>query len=140
MNAGNKKIHLKSTENEIVETTMKCALMSNTIKDMLEAIGDDSDEKCLEVPIDTVSTATLKKCVEWMTKWQDQPQPTSEEIKDKLAERIDLWDEDFLKMDLIDLYNLVSDHKFENMKQKLRQKSFSRSQLRTFSTFPACFG
>lgn len=107
--AENTKVLLKSMENDIVETTMKCALLSYTIKDMLEAIGSDADaEKCLEVPVDTVSTKTLQQIVKWIDKWQDEPQPSCEEIKDKLADKIDPWDEDFLQMDLIDLYNLVS--------------------------------
>lgn len=57
--AENTKIHLKSTENDVIETTLKCALMSHTIKDMLDAIGGDS-EICLEVPVETVSTKILK--------------------------------------------------------------------------------
>lgn len=105
----NTKVHLLSMEQEIVETTMKCALMSCTIKAMVEAIGSDADvEKCLEVPVETVCRKTLQQIVKWMDKWWDEPQPSSEEIKEKVADKIDAWDEEFLKVDLIDLYNLVS--------------------------------
>lgn len=50
-----------------------------------------------------------------MTRWQDEPQPSSEEIKDKLADKIDAWDEDFLKMDLIDLYSLITASNYLNI-------------------------
>lgn len=127
-----KMIKLKSSDGEVIETQMACALMSHTgknfvvlcvvisvflillfclhlsiVKDMLDAIGQEFDEST-EVPIQNVSSQTLARVVQWMEHWKDEPQPSSKEIKDKLAENIDSWNEDFLKIELNELYDLVS--------------------------------
>lgn len=100
-----KIIKLKSSDGQIFEATLKSATMSHTIKDMLEACLDETTE----IPLPNVTSATLKRVVEWTEHWKDSPQPTCEEIKDKLAEKIDMWDENFLrKMELTELYDLVS--------------------------------
>lgn len=40
---------------------------------------------------------------------QDEPQPTLEEINNKTANSIDMWNQDFLnKLSLQELYDLVS--------------------------------
>lgn len=100
---------MRPADGEIIEVPLKSALLSGTIKDMLETIGHGVElDEGTEVPVQNVSAKTLKKIVEWANKWCDSPQPTSDEIKDKLADTIDSWDETFLKMDLKDLYDLVS--------------------------------
>jgi S-phase kinase-associated protein 1 len=69
---------------------------------------DSSFGEKTEVPMPNVSTNSLKKIIEYMEHYQDTPQPSAEEIKDKLAETISTWDEDFLRMPLQELYDLVS--------------------------------
>lgn len=64
-------------------------------------------EESIEVPVLNVSYETLKRVVAWMEKWKTESQPSPEEIKDKLADTIDAWDQDFLKMELTELYDLV---------------------------------
>lgn len=103
-----KLIKLQSSDGDVIAVPQKCAKMSHTIKDMLDTIAYSEFDQENEIPLPNVSTSSLKKIVEWMIQWQDQPQPSSEEIKDKLAETIDAWNEDFLKMDLNELYDLVS--------------------------------
>lgn len=101
-----KVIKLKSSEGDIIATTLPCALMAHTIKEMLENIGEDFDESA-EVPIANVDTKILRKVVDWMEHWAEKPQPNAEEIKDKLSDTIDAWDEEYLKIELQDLYDLV---------------------------------
>lgn len=125
-----KMIKLKSSDGEVIETQIACALMSQTgknfccslfisvflillfclllsiVKDMLDAIGQEFDDST-EVPIQNVSSQTLARVVQWMEHWKDEPQPTSKEIRDKLADKIDSWNEDFLKIELNELYDLV---------------------------------
>lgn len=74
----------------------------------MDSLGIDAcfDENT-EVPMTNVSTSSLKKVIEYMDHYQDIPQPSAEEIKDKLAETICTWDEEFLKMPLYELYDLV---------------------------------
>lgn len=74
---------------------------------MLENIGHDFDGANTEVPLDNVDTKTLRKVVQWMEHCKDEQQPTSEEIKEKLSETIPEWEEEYLQMELHDLYDLV---------------------------------
>lgn len=106
-------VNLISSENEAVQTSLKCATMSMTIKEMCNNLsgGGAGGDMISEIPVVTVTTKTLKKIVEWLEKWQDAAQPTLEEIKQKRDDTIDSWDEEYLKMDLQDLYALVSDTK-----------------------------
>ena len=105
----NKTIKLKSSEGVIVETSVKCAKMAMTIREMLENVGQEFDEST-EVPIENVDAKTLRKIVDWMEHWKDTPQPTSEDIKEKLVDSIDEWDEEYLKIELPELYELVSEN------------------------------
>lgn len=98
-------IKLVSNDGKSFEVSEKAALLSGTIKDMLEALG----EQCTEIPLETVKGTTLEKVVEWTMKWQNESQPTCDEIRNKQAETIDSWNEEFLgKIALPDLYDLVS--------------------------------
>lgn len=103
------KVKLVTMENESVETTLKCAKMSTLIQEMCDNLKCEGD--MLEIPVANVSTKTLKKIVEWMEKWQDTPQPSLEETKYKVEETIDPWNEEYLSIDLNDLYALVSQRK-----------------------------
>lgn len=102
-----KTIKMRPADGEIIEIPLDAAVMSHTIKDMLEHLGQDS-EIDTEIPVPNVTHKTLQRVAKWCEKWKNTPQPTSDEIKDKLADKIDTWDEDYLKMDLQDLYDLVS--------------------------------
>lgn len=107
-------VKLISMEDQPVETTIKCAKMCRTINEMMETLGEDhNDDKPLEVPVKSVPLKTLKKIVEWITHWQDAAQPDPEEIKNMPGESINLWDQQFLKMDVADLYDLVSNSNFK---------------------------
>lgn len=123
-------LKLRSSNGDVMETSVKCARMSHTvsnqkrgkkitnhhdwvfefhqIKDLIESLGLDTSANQEVVPLPNVSTNSLKKVIEYIEHYQDTPQPSSEEIKDKLAETICSWDEDFLRMPLEELYDLVS--------------------------------
>lgn len=78
--------------------------MCGTLKEMLITL-DSSDID--EIPLQNVDGVTLEKVVTWLEKHKDEPQPTSDEIKDKTADTIDEWDESFLEVELQQLYDLV---------------------------------
>jgi hypothetical protein len=61
-----------------------------------------------EISLLEVAAVPLKKVVEYMEHYKDTPQPTSEEIKEKRAEIIPVWDKKFLAMPIGELYDLVS--------------------------------
>lgn len=102
----NTKVILKSVEGERVETTVESVKLSLTVKAMLESLVPDS--KDIEIPFDQIKHQTLKKVVEWLDFNADIPQPSVEEVKEKLADSISQWDQEYLEMELMELYDLVS--------------------------------
>lgn len=72
---------------------------------MIEALGECDT---LEIPVLNLSEPTIRRVVEWINHSKDDPQPTTEEIRDKTADTIDPWSEEFLsKIDVLSLYELV---------------------------------
>lgn len=111
------KVILKSLEGERVETTRKSVNLSLAIREMLENLLPDS--KDIEIPFDKIKHQTLKKVVEWLDYNADIAQPSVEEVKEKLAESISQWDQDFLEMSLPELYDLVSHNQEDRDNEKL---------------------
>lgn len=71
---------------------------------MLNTIdGSDVDE----IPLQNIDSITLDKVVKWLEHHKHEDQPSSEQIKDKTADTIDAWDEEFLDMELNQLYDMV---------------------------------
>jgi S-phase kinase-associated protein 1 len=100
-------VHLKSSDGTLFQTTLKSIKMSGTIKDMLDHI-DDGIENIGVIPLQNVDSTTLVQVIKWIEHHKNTPQPTSEEIKDKTADTIDEWDENYLQeLDLDNLYDLV---------------------------------
>lgn len=73
---------------------------------MLETLGDQ--DHIDEIPLLQIDSFTLEKVLTYTEQYQDQPQPTLEEIKNKTADSICEWDEEYLKMPLTSLYDLIS--------------------------------
>lgn len=99
-------IVLRSSDAVEFKTTIKAVCLSLTLKDMIEAL--DLANEVPEIPLERVSSNTLKKIVEWLEHNQDLKQPAYEEIPNKVNESIDKWDENFLAMEILQLYDLVS--------------------------------
>lgn len=105
----NSFINLKSAEGISIEVPLESALMSLTIKEMFDTLGVGLEDNVItEVPLPNITTSTLNKIMEWCIKWKNTPQPTSEEIKSKIEATISPWDENYVKMELTDLYQIVS--------------------------------
>lgn len=73
---------------------------------MIENLGEN-DLQQQAIPLLQIDSLALEKILEWTDKWKNTPQPTAEEIKNKTKDSIDPWDEEFLKMPLRELYELV---------------------------------
>lgn len=71
---------------------------------MIESLGDGD---ITEIPLTQIDSMSLEKVLKWTHKNKGTEQPTSESIKNKTSETIDQWDEEFLKMPLKELYDLV---------------------------------
>ena len=74
---------------------------------MIESLGDGD---ITEIPLIQIDSNSLEKVLKWTHKYKGTEQPTSESIKNKTSETIDQWDEEFLKMPLKELYDLVMKH------------------------------
>lgn len=72
---------------------------------MMDTLGECD---ITEIPLIQVDSIALERILRWTDHWKNTPQPTLDDIKNKLAETIDPWDEEFLNMPLSELYELVS--------------------------------
>lgn len=72
---------------------------------MIESLGESDIS---EIPLTEIDALSLEKILRWTNKYKNTEQPSLEDIKNKTAESIDQWDEDFLKMPLRELYDLVN--------------------------------
>lgn len=112
-----KLVEITSESGETIQTTLKAASLSVFIKGMIENTGQDVESsEPIQIPIVTISSAVLKKIVEWMNQWQDTEQPTKEVLTartEKYDEEIDAWNESFLRpMTLLELCHLVNGANF----------------------------
>lgn len=107
-----------------------------TISEMIESLGDGD---LTEIPLLQIDAISLEKILRWTHKHKGTEQPTSEEIKNKVTESIDQWDEDFLKMPLRELYDLVANYLLNMTFFNLYVLLF-RSPLAIISVFRDCYG
>ncbi|XP_070492837.1 S-phase kinase-associated protein 1-like [Chironomus tepperi] len=98
-------IKLRSSDGNSFTTSLKCVKMCGTLKEMLLTLDSvDIDE----IPLHNVDSITLEKVIRWLEHHKNEPQPSSEDIKDKTAETIDDWDESFLDVELNQLYEMIT--------------------------------
>jgi hypothetical protein len=113
---------MKSRWNPQIQTMMSLGVVDNT-----------------EIPLLNVAAVTLKKVIKYMEHYKDTPQPTSEEIKEKRADTIPMWDEEFLVMPIGELYDLVS-WRMQQIDDDFLTLFHIRSVHQTISIFPAFSG
>ena len=101
------QIKLRSSDSEIFEVDVEIAKMSETIKTLLEdSCLDDDDEE--PIPLPDVNAAILRKVIEWSIHHKDDPPPPAdEENREKRTEDIELYDQEFLKVDQGTLFELI---------------------------------
>ncbi|XP_037686563.1 S-phase kinase-associated protein 1-like [Choloepus didactylus] len=98
---------LQSSNGERFEVDVEIAKQSVTITTMLEDLGMD-DEGDDPVPPPNVNAAILKKVIQWYTHHKDDPPPPEDdENKEKRADDIPVWDQEFLKVDQETLFELI---------------------------------
>uniref|UniRef100_A0A803LSS5 SKP1-like protein n=1 Tax=Chenopodium quinoa TaxID=63459 RepID=A0A803LSS5_CHEQI len=99
--AFSRKIILKSADNEHFEVDEKAAMLSQTIKNLIEDIGESNDP----IPLPNVSSAILSKIIEYCNKHVEEENKAESENDD-----LKQWDADFLKaanyMDIKSLLDL----------------------------------
>ncbi|XP_051167915.1 S-phase kinase-associated protein 1-like isoform X2 [Leptopilina boulardi] len=113
-------IILQSTEGETFEVDVEVVKCSITIKNMLENLGEDDDEKEI-VPLINVNSAILKKIIQWATYHKENPIPLvdDDENTEKGSDNISSWDAEFLKIDHGTLFELILAANFLDIKELL---------------------
>jgi S-phase kinase-associated protein 1 len=107
-----KKIILKSSDNEIFEVQQSIALESQTIKLMIE-------DNCVDnagIPIPNVTSTILAKIIEYCKKHAE-----AGNSKGKRSNNVELnkWDADFVKVDETTLADLISAAHYLNIESLL---------------------
>lgn len=84
-------IKLKSSDGEIIEADIRIVKYCGTIEAMLQCLGnDDYEEEETAVPLPNVSSAILRKVLEWTEYHMDD--------KNREAEDISTWNANFLQV------------------------------------------
>ncbi|CAF1170533.1 unnamed protein product [Rotaria sp. Silwood1] len=100
------KIKLQSNDGDIFDVELEIANQAITIKTMLEDLGMGEEGEV--IPLPNVSSAILKKVIQWATHHKgDPPLPEDDENGEKNTNDISLWDQEFLKVDQGTLFELI---------------------------------
>ena len=104
----NPTIKLKSNDDVVYDVDVRVAERSQTIKTMLEDLGMDDCED--PVPLPNVSSAILKKVIEWATHHKDDPPSIDDDHStEKRTDDISEWDTEFLKVQSFSfLFNILT--------------------------------
>lgn len=101
-------INFKSSDGEIFPVEVECAKQSVIFRSMLEDIPRKEDDDA--IPLPNLTSAVLKKVIEWVTYHKDDP-PQAEAEGDKEEEmrtdNISAWDREFLKVDHEELFEII---------------------------------
>ncbi|KAF3433997.1 hypothetical protein FNV43_RR25100 [Rhamnella rubrinervis] len=108
--SSSKVVKIRSSDNENFEVEEAAAARSETIKKLLEDVGDDADV----IPLPNVDAKTLVKVMEWCKKHMD-------DVDELNKEEMKTWDAEFVDMDQSCLYNVLLAANFLNIKELLDQ-------------------
>ncbi|KAB2632989.1 SKP1-like protein 1A [Pyrus ussuriensis x Pyrus communis] len=106
-----RKITLKSSDGETFEVDEAVALMSQTIKHMVE---DDCADN--GIPLPNVTSKILAKVIEYCRKHVEAAKP---EERASVDEDLKAWDAEFVKVDQATLFDLILAANYLNIKSLL---------------------
>ncbi|GMH43073.1 hypothetical protein BSKO_10995 [Bryopsis sp. KO-2023] len=114
--AESRNIKLKSSDNECFEVPEAVAIKSETIKNMIEDIQEVENHP---VPLPNVKSPILSKVIEYC-KYHVEAQEKDENDKPKKGEEeVKGWDQEYMKVDLNTLYELILAANYLNIKDLL---------------------
>ncbi|XP_034474564.1 S-phase kinase-associated protein 1-like [Drosophila innubila] len=100
-------IKLQSSDDEIFDVDVQVAKCSVTIRNMLDDCESEEDDNAI-VPLTKVNAKILGKVLEWAKYHKDDPQPTKDdESNKKSTAEMKSWDDEFLKVDQDQLFELI---------------------------------
>jgi len=99
-------IKLLSSDNVELEVEQEVAERSILIKNMLEDVGEISDQA---IPIPNVNEAVLRKVIDWCIHHKGDPTPVADDDNDsrKKSTDIDEWDQKFMQVDQEMLFEII---------------------------------
>mmetsp|Transcript_15297 Transcript_15297/g.27728 ORF Transcript_15297/g.27728 Transcript_15297/m.27728 type:complete len:166 (-) Transcript_15297:341-838(-) len=118
-------VNLVSKEGDTYEVPMAAAQMSKLVE---TSIDEDADEdEVQEIPLPNVRSAVLTKVIEYCTHYQTDPMtPITTPLKSsKVEEVVQQWYADFVKVEQVLLFELVTAANFMDIKPLLDLACFA---------------
>lgn len=105
------KVQLMSSDNQVFEVAQEAALMSGTVKNMIEEVGSDD-----QIPLPNVSGIILAKVIEYINYHVEADKKDEEDqfIMDEDDTRA--WDVTYMQVDQQTLYELILAANYLNIK------------------------
>ncbi|CAK9859814.1 unnamed protein product [Sphagnum jensenii] len=108
-----KRVKLKSSDDEMFEVEEAVAFESQAVKNMIEDTGMDHP-----IPLPNVSSKILAKVIEYC-KYHVDNQKASDDKPTTSEDEIKAWDLDFVKVDQATLFDLILAANYLNIKNLL---------------------
>ncbi|CAM6049350.1 unnamed protein product [Sphagnum compactum] len=108
-----KRVKLKSSDDEMFEVEEAVAFESQAVKNMIEDTGMD-----LPIPLPNVSSKILAKVIEYC-KYHVDNQKSTDDKPATPEDEIKAWDQDFVKVDQATLFDLILAANYLNIKSLL---------------------
>jgi S-phase kinase-associated protein 1 len=108
-----KRVKLKSSDDEMFEVEEAVAFESQTVKNMIEDTGVDHP-----IPLPNVSSKILAKVIEYC-KYHVDNQKSTDDKPATPEDEVKAWDQDFVKVDQATLFDLILAANYLNIKNLL---------------------
>jgi S-phase kinase-associated protein 1 len=108
-----KRVKLKSSDDEMFEVEEAVAFESQAVKNMIEDTGMDHP-----IPLPNVSSKILAKVIEYC-KYHVDNQKSTDDKPATPEDEIKAWDQDFVKVDQATLFDLILAANYLNIKNLL---------------------
>ncbi|CAK9228153.1 hypothetical protein BDL97_05G141300 [Sphagnum fallax] len=108
-----KRVKLKSSDDEMFEVEEAVAFESQAVKNMIEDTGMDHP-----IPLPNVSSKILAKVIEYC-KYHVDNQKSTDDKPATPEDEIKAWDQDFVKVDQATLFDLILAANYLNIKSLL---------------------
>ncbi|CAM6042963.1 unnamed protein product [Sphagnum compactum] len=108
-----KRVKLKSSDDEMFEVEEAVAFESQTVKNMIEDTGMDHP-----IPLPNVSSKILAKVIEYC-KYHVDNQKSTDDKPATPEDEVKAWDQDFVKVDQATLFDLILAANYLNIKNLL---------------------
>ncbi|XP_065295103.1 S-phase kinase-associated protein 1-like [Dermacentor albipictus] len=99
---------LQSSEGHVFEVDLQTAMVSGTLRTMMEDLGKMNTDADEVVPLVNVSTATLKKVLQWATYHKDDWLVLAEDdAAIGVRQPLSSWDAEFFNVDQATIFQLI---------------------------------